>query len=272
MNLPTWSDLNSESIVPPLGTRKAPDLGPVGLMVSCKPDVRLIKAQMVQPKVVDFFNNTLMTSKDGYKGICVAGPFMGAPYGAMLLESLISRGVNKIVAVGWCGAIDEHLKVGDLILVQNAIVDEGTSCNYVELDVNLPCSKPDLKLTDQLENFFIKRNRESADTHSKDDKKTFQSNQISRQTIWTTDAIYRETPKKVTHFKNLGAKAVEMECSALFSVSRFRNVNIAAVLVVSDSLALKDWEPGFRNNQFKQGRKLACETVFEFVKQLGEDE
>jgi nucleoside phosphorylase len=51
-----------------------------------------------------------------------------------------------------------------------------------------------------------------------------------------------------------------MECSALFAAAAFRKVPIAALLVVSDSLARTDgaWDPGFNKKRFKTMRKQAC--------------
>ena len=91
MNYPTLSDLNNESIVPPLGARRAPDIGPVAVMVSCEPDIRLIKSNTKVPKATPFFTSTLITPDGCDKGTSVAGPFIGAPYATMLLESLIGR-------------------------------------------------------------------------------------------------------------------------------------------------------------------------------------
>lgn len=287
MNFPTWSDLNSESIVPPLGTKKAPDVGPVALMVSCKPDINLIKTQLTNPRVYPFFNNTLMTSDDGDKGICVAGPFMGAPYAAMILESLIARGAKKIIVLGWCGAVSNDLNVGDIIAVDKAIVDEGTSCNYVDFGAEPPITEPDQELTDQLIDFVMDfwtneygaKNRfnhndqvDCVDTKGQNQHSDVPfPKRLTKQTIWTTDAIYRETPKKIDHFKALGARAVEMECSALFSVARFRKVDIAALLVVSDSVAAIDWNPGFRKKAFQQAREIACEAAFNFTKKMSKN-
>jgi purine-nucleoside phosphorylase len=251
MTYPTWSDLDNESIVPPLGSRRAPDIGPVAVMACCEPDIRLIKANIANPNVKPFFTSTLITPAKSDKGICVAGPFIGAPYATMLLESLIAKGAKKIIVLGWCGAVTKELNVGDIILPDKAIVDEGTSQNYKVLDKELPCSTPDLKLVDQLSD------------HLKTEKIDFK-----KKTIWTTDAIYRETKNKVKYFGNLGAHAVEMECSALFSVAEYRKVSIASVLVVSDSVASKDWDPGFRNKQFKTARKNACESIMTFVKKI----
>jgi purine-nucleoside phosphorylase len=251
MTFPTWSDLDNESIVPPLGSRKAPDIGSVAVMACCEPDIRLIKANVANPIVVPFFTSTLITPQKSDKGICVAGPFIGAPYAVMLLESLIAKGANKIIVLGWCGAVTKELNVGDIILPDMAIVDEGTSQNYKVLGKKIPSSTPDLKLVDQFSD------------HLKNQKIEFK-----RKTIWTTDAIYRETKNKVGHFRSLGAHAVEMECSALFSVAEYRKVQLASVLVVSDSVASKDWDPGFRNKQFKNARKNACEAIMTFAKKI----
>ena len=249
MNFPTWSDLNDESIVPPLGARKAPDLGPVAVMAACQPDIPILVSSMDQPRSHPFFNDRLMTDDQ----ISLAGPSMGSPYAAMMLESLVIRGVETIAVLGWCGAVNSTLKAGDIILADPAIIDEGTSRNYARLVQDPAMASPDAGLTEHLLQFSQARMPDRT---------------ISRQTVWTTDAIYRETPKKVAFFRELGADAVEMECSALFSVAEYRKVKIAALLVVSDSLGDKKWQPGFKKEAFKAARKAACRTIIEFAKQL----
>ena len=251
MTYPTWLDLDNESIVPPHGTQKGNKIGSVAVMVSCKPDFKFIKSNIVNLQVSPFFTSTLITRQGSNQGVCIAGPFIGAPYAAILLESLIAKGVDKIIVLGWCGAVTDKLSVGDIILPDKAIVDEGTSINYLKLDNHIPVSAPDINLTNQLS-----------------DHLKACGNDLKKTTIWTTDAIYRETPQKVAYFRNLGAHAVEMECSALFSVARYRNVSIAGVLVVSDSVASKDWDPGFRNEKFKQARRTGCEHVMTFAKKI----
>ena len=136
MNYQNWSDLDNESIVPPLGARKAPDIGPVALMVSCEPDMRMVSKSLGDPEWKTFFNSTIiMPSKKDYT---VAGPFIGAPYSVMLLESLIAKGATTVLVIGWCGAVREDFEVGDILLPKKAIVDEGTSEHYKKLDENFP--------------------------------------------------------------------------------------------------------------------------------------
>jgi len=172
MNYPTWSDLNSKSIIPPLGFRRGSDIGSVGILVSCKPDMHLIKSQIKISDESAFFNSTLITSKQGDKGFCIAGPYIGAPYGAMLLESLIAVGIKKVIVVGWCGAVSEKLNVGDILVPQRAIVDEGTSHNYQEATDSIFYTQPDIVFSDQLSKELDHRKI----NHTK-------------STIWSTDAI-----------------------------------------------------------------------------------
>jgi purine-nucleoside phosphorylase len=256
MNYPTWSDLNNESIVPPLGARQAPDIEPAALLVSTEPDIRYLRTTLGNPKTQGFFMGSLMTPDTQAGGFSVAGPYIGAPYGVMLLESLIAKGAKEIVALGWCGSLTPELSCGDLVIPAHAIVDEGTSCNYAVLDPELPVTLPDENLSDQLAAHL-----------------TASENKFARCPVWTTDAIYRETPQKVAWFREKGAWAVEMECSALFAVAAYRRVQLTALLIVSDSVVSKSgaWDPGFRKKTFKAARKSACKSLLGFVERLYEN-
>src|SRR6056297_2245188 len=244
MSYPTSSDLNSPSIVPPLGKRKARSVGPAALMVSADPDMALIRQGFGTWQSRAFFNSRLLVKEDDPLGMSVAGPYIGAPYGVMLLESLIAKGARAVIVLGWCGGLSPDLAPGDLVVVKTALADEGTSRHYMDLPGNLPAVNADTHLTAKLAGAL---GTAGADVHAD-------------ATIWTTDAIYRETPEKVAWYKDKGACAVEMECSALFAAAAFRKIPIAALLVVSDSLARTDgaWDPGFDKKRFKTMRKQAC--------------
>ncbi|NDY71744.1 uridine phosphorylase [Desulfobacter hydrogenophilus] len=244
MSYPTWSDLNSPSIVPPLGQRQAKSVGPAALMVSADPDMGLIRQGFGKWQSRAFFNSSLLVKPEAPLGMSVTGPYIGAPYGVMLLESLIAKGARAVIVLGWCGGLSPDFFPGDLVVVENALVDEGTSRHYMDLSGPLPAVKADARLTATLAAALGAAGLESY-THA---------------TIWSTDAIYRETPEKVSWYKDNGACAVEMECSALFAAAAFRKVPIAALLVVSDSLGRADgaWDPGFNKKRFKVMRKQAC--------------
>lgn len=253
---PTWSDPNNPPIVPPLGDRRAPDLGPVGILVSAEPDLKLFRSglarkdQGIRPKEHGFFLGSLMTEETHYPGISVAGPYIGAPLAVMLLESMVARGAKEIIILGWCGGLTEDLAPGELVIPDRALVEEGTSQSYLPLDAKTPQTVPDDTLSQDLASYL-----------------DAQGIAHGRAPIWTTDAIYRETRDKVDHFIDQGALAVEMECSALFAAARHRGIPATALLVVSDSLARDKWAPAFRHKAFKAARIQACNTLLDFAKQ-----
>ncbi|WP_321413457.1 nucleoside phosphorylase [uncultured Desulfobacter sp.] len=244
MSYPTWSDLNSSSIVPPLGQRKAKSVGPAALMVSADPDMGLIRQGFGKWQSRAFLNSSLLIKEEAPLGMSVTGPYIGAPYGVMLLESLIAKGARTVIVLGWCGGLSPDVLPGDLVVVKKALVDEGTSRHYMDLSGEPPGVNGDARLTQTL---AAAVETAGLDAHS-------------QATIWTTDAIYRETPEKVSWYRDQGACAVEMECSALFAAANFRKIPIAALLVVSDSLDRSDgnWDPGFNKKRFKTMRKQAC--------------
>ncbi len=259
MSYPTWSDLNnSDSIVPPLGQGRAKAVGPAALMVSTLPDVDLIQSGSHTWRSRPIFNSRLLVPEKNPMGFSVAGPYMGAPYAVMLLESLIAKGAASVIILGWCGGLTSDLATGDLVVVEKALVDEGTSRHY--MDFSRTGSSPDHPevLSDRpLTRTLCDHLTASGHTAH------------TGAAIWTTDAIYRETPEKVAWFREKGACAVEMECSALFAAAAFRNVPIAALLVVSDSLAAKDgWDPGFKKKRFKTMRRAAATAAVELTGKL----
>jgi purine-nucleoside phosphorylase len=78
---------------------------------------------------------------------------------------------------------------------------------------------------------------------------------------WSTDAIFRETRGLIDRFRGLGALAVEMELSALFSAAAFYGFPLAALLAVSDELFTYHWRPGFRSPAFRQACEAACNIL-----------
>ncbi len=239
------------AIVNPVVNARTPKLGPVALMVSSKKDLRHC-CDLMQWPTDDYYRlylSRLYYPKKNTCGPSLAGPVVGAPYAAMMLESLIAWGSRQVVFFGWCGSIDPHVRVGDIIIPDEAIIDEGTSRHYLGEDIR--SVKPAADLTRTLRKAFTER---GIDTH--------------KGPVWTTDAVYRETKTKVRHHQKAGVLGVEMELSALFSVGRFRSVDVAGVLVVSDELSTMAWQPGFKSPEFQTGRTAALEGILACCRKL----
>ncbi|MGD9249889.1 MAG: nucleoside phosphorylase [Desulfobacterales bacterium] len=178
--------------------------------------------------------------------VSLVGPFMGAPQAAMLMETLAAWGVRRIVFLGWCGALASSVKSGDVIVPQGAFADEGTSPAYGCESLRVAPASPAFQ--------------SQLSTHLRQNGLTCQEGWI-----WTTDAVFRETTSKVRHYQSLGALAVEMELSALYSVSRHCGIELGAVLVVSDELSSFKWRPGFKSERFQATRTAVCEAIGTYV-------
>ena len=242
---------NNDAIVNPAKFKNAPDLGPVAVMAATRTDLFSL-CELLNFDKNDFYR--LMISRLYFDrlhpdGFSVTGPFVGAPYAVILLETLIAWGVRKIIFLGWCGAVSKKVKIGDIILPTSAVIDEGTSAHYGQMDTEV--SLASASLVSMI-------------------RQVLNKNQIDFQagTIWTTDAVYRETRERVEAHQQDGILAVEMELSALYSVAKFRRVALAGILVVSDELSSLDWRPGFQDERFVQGRRTACRVVEELCRTL----
>lgn len=144
---------------------------------------------------------------------------LGAPAATQLLDWLISYGVKEILAVGTAGALVD-LPENAMFLPTRAIRYEGTSFHYME-----PGQFIDLNTQ------FIKK------VEAQLDKLDLEYDEI---TTWTTDGFFRETPKKVAQFRQLGVSVVEMECAGIAACAQFRKVDFAQILFTADSLADMD--------------------------------
>ncbi len=151
----------------------------------------------------------------------------GAAPAAALMEELISIGITRFLCIGSAGLIDSTFDTNSLLVVTEAIRDEGASYHYLpagEAAYTSPLLREQLK-----------------------DSLTRQGVPFAEGKVWTTDAFYRETPARVKRRQAEGAIAVEMECSALCAVAQRRGVEFAQALFFSDSLHSEVWS-GFSRN------------------------
>jgi uridine phosphorylase len=172
--------------------------------------------------------------------VAIHSPF-GAPNVVMLLEEIVTFGVERVIFLGYCGSLQEEVRVGDIVLPMEALREEGTSYHYLEEGEK---SLPDHSLQDLLANWM-------ADAPFG----------LHRGPIWTTDAPYRETREKVIRYRREGILGVEMEMSAAFAFGLVKGVSIGSVLLVSDELRETDWRHGFFTSDLKKAREKAIEVV-----------
>ena len=237
-----------DTIVKPANLFESLNLGPLAVMLSTPSDLRSLCELMGFRK--DTFNSLFLSRiyTNADSGICDAslvGPFVGAPYAVMILESLVAGGVRKVICFGWCGAISPEIGIGDILVPTAAIIDEGTSRHYFNNKKFAP------RPSESLVKLITAALRQKGLSYHEG-------------TIWSTDAIFRETKDKVRKYQAQKVLAVEMETSALFTVANYRVIDLAVILVVSDELSTLKWRTGFKKKRFKQGRA----TVHGVIKHL----
>jgi uridine phosphorylase len=171
-----------------------------------------------------FLDLHLFDDTDGTIGV-IGGFGIGAPAATSALESLAAIGVRRFVGIGTAGALDRGLDVGDVVVCDRAIRDEGVSHHYLPSAL---WAEPGAALTRRLHDSL-----DAADLAPQ------------RAGAWTIDAPFRETVDEARHYAAIGATVVEMEAAALFSVGEVRHVEVASAFAISDSLADGEWVPQF---------------------------
>jgi len=149
----------------------------------------------------------------GYTGVAADGELltvqatgMGGPSAAIVVHELIELGARRLVRVGTCGSLVAGLRLGDLVVVSEAIATDGTSR---ALGAGERVA-PDAQLLEAL-----RAGNPGA----------------AAGPVVTTDLFYDAPPPPD------GALAVEMEAATVFQVARRRGASAACVLGVSDELA-----------------------------------
>ncbi len=142
-------------------------------------------------------------------------------------------GTPAFVSVGTAGSLQRDLDIGDLVLCEAAIRDEGASHHYL----------PPAKL---------------ATAHA---GMTAALQAALRQAgvpfragnSWTIDTPYRETVAEARRYQAEGVLCVEMEAAALFAVAELRGLRVSAAFAISDSLADLVWNPRFHGAEVRAG-------------------
>ncbi|MBF0299754.1 MAG: nucleoside phosphorylase [Oligoflexia bacterium] len=170
--------------------------------------------------------------------IGVAAEFgIGAPMAALVMEVLCTLGAKKIISVGSAGSLQKDIDIGEIVIIDKALREEGTSFHYLEgIKNNNQFAFPSQKLTKEL--IFNCEKLKIAHTVGAG---------------WTTDAPYRETIGKVESYQKKGILTVDMEASALFAVGDYKKIEVASAFTISDSLSEEMWSPKFDSKKTQQG-------------------
>lgn len=191
-----------------------------------------------------FYKRRLITA-------CSSG--MGCPSTAIGVEELARAGASVFVRVGSTAALQPNIGVGDLIVSEGSLRNDGTTAAYVP--AGYP-AVPDFELTTALTQVAREVGaREGIAVHTGINA--------------TDDAFYAETPEWIDKLSRLGLTNVEMESAAMFVVARQRGLRAGMVCAVSGNLVSGDVVYGRTNERLAVGWRHSITVALEAVHRLG---
>ena len=169
-------------------------------------------------------NGRIPIYKINYKGhdIVLFMSRLGSPACVLQYEEMFAMGLEKVVVFGTCGVLDRNIDDLAIIIPNAALRDEGTSYHYMK-------ASREIEVNPKYQDEFIKLVKEHNYSY------------VVGKT-WTTDAPYRETRKKVADRKSEGCICVEMECSAITALAKFRNKEVFQFFYAGDNLDAAKWD------------------------------
>lgn len=200
-------------------------------------------------KLPCFLEDSKCISIRGNKNVCFTRGGYGAPAAVDTLETIRALGVKRIVIVGMCGGFADGINVGNVIVPSKVLCEEGTSFHYFE---NIEFAEPDMSLFDRAESYFSDKFK------------------VTTNATVTSDSFYRQTFAKEKFWREKGCVGVDMESSALLSVSKYYSLPAVSILLCSDKhpISEQDTEWGWGDKNFKQTRENFIRQSVMFALQL----
>jgi len=173
---------------------------------------------------VSGYAHPIKTFTGWFKGLRVSAIAMGG--GTTDAEWAVAlaymKGVRAIIGVGWCGALQEYVEIGDAVVPVATIRDEDTTAHYVEqwfpaiadpnlLALALSAVKPKIEVLGSRVWFGV--------------------------TV-STSAMLAETPERVSSWRRARALCVDVETSTLYTLSYLAGIPALSMLAVSDNVVL----------------------------------
>lgn len=173
--------------------------------------------------------------------------YIGCPACAGNLDLFHAMGITKVMFCGGGGVLDKNIEVGQILVVDGAIRDEGFSYHYIEPSRYIYTNP---EVTEKIIHYMEK-------------------NSISyiRGLTWTTDAMFRETNDRIAQRKEEGAKIVEMEQAGCIAVAQFRGFEYGALIYGGDDVSQDEWSN--RSWRSREGIRhdlvMLCKKLVEII-------
>lgn len=148
-------------------------------------------------------------------GITIINFGMGSPNAATIMDLLSAIEPNAVIFLGKCGGLKKKNKLGDLIVPIAAIRSDGTSNDYLPIEVP---ALPALKIQIALSSTVTKYNRE-----------------YWTGTVYTTNRrVWEYDDRFKKYLVKTRAMAIDMETATIFTVGFANEIPVGALMLVSD--------------------------------------
>lgn len=188
------------------------------------------------------------TGAYGGKRVSVQGTGMGIPSISIYAHELIaSYGVRTLLRVGTCGALQQDVRMRDVILAMGASTDS----NVNRLRFRTVDFAP-------LADFALLQAAQAAAV----------AHGVAARIggVFTTDTFYEDDDDTVKRLTQHGVLAVEMETAALYTIAARERARALAVLTVSDHLVTGEQTTSEeRQRTFSQMIQIALDAAVQFA-------
>ncbi len=178
------------------------------------------------------------------KKISVMGSGMGMPsIGIYSYELIHFYGVKNLIRIGSCGAIQEDVKIRDIVIGMSASTNSNYASQYELPGTFAPTASWSLL-------------KKAVDIAHAKGINTRVGN------ILSADIFYDDTPDVWKKWARMGVLAIEMEAAALYMNAARAGVNAVCILTVSDSLVSHEATTSEeRQNSFTNMMEIALELA-----------
>ena len=226
---------------------KPDSLGPYALIPGPKERSDLLLKLLDTPqKNFTFLDYEMYSGALDGKRVTIGNGGRYAPDTAITTEILCGAGAQALIRIGSCGSLQQDVKIGDLVIVTGALRGDGTSRYYVA------------------ENFSTIAHADIVNAL----KKAAEILNVRYHLGWifTTDALFQETPELISQLNEQNVSSIDMVTSAFLTISQIRGKKAGAVLAVSDECLYGKF--GFRDPQFFDAEKKTIEVACKALQYL----
>lgn len=172
---------------------------------------------------------------------------IGGPYAVLVAEQLRASGAKIVLGLTSAGRVAGSLPVPSVVVVQEAIRDEGTSYHYLPPGDSVRASRELVaNLADEIAVLGLP---------------------VCCGRVWTTDAPYRETQQQLDEHAANGVLAVEMQAASLLAFSKARGTPVGVVALVTN--AVDGTDDAFNKGSHELGKRLVeimCRSAIRHLK------